>query len=85
MEKTTGESHAVGIELTFLANMVSHMVDMRDFKGRVRKPHVLGRVCLGLGQFKKKRAQKKTRKVDLLSPAQQLSGAATAMPSCMDF
>lgn len=84
MERTTGESHAVGIELTFLANMVSHMVDMRDFKGRVRKPRVLGRVCLGLGQLKK-RAQKKTRKVDLLSPAQQISGAATAMPSCMDF
>lgn len=54
MKKMAGESHAVGMELTFLANMVSHMVDMRDFKGRVRKPRVLGRVCLGLGQLKRK-------------------------------
>ena len=59
MEKTTGESHAVGIELTFLANMVSHMVDMRNFKGRVRKPCGFGRVCLGLGQLKKKELKRK--------------------------
>lgn len=37
MEKRTGESYAVGIELTFLANMVSHMVEYEGLQGKSKK------------------------------------------------